>query len=494
LSGWLENIIDTIKKLNNSVEKYKKDTIIQSLPTLTYVNRAKKMLEQNDYAGAEKILLEALELPQKDALVYKYLGAVYERMGQNDLAVENYQISADINPQDKNIWQRLGFCLVTAGKFEQAEKSFENSNKVHGGVSETFTGWGMALMKQKKYSQAREKFTQAVKLNRYNFSAVFMSAVTEIKLEMYDKAEAKLAFLSNVCPNEANTYEYARLKAIKDDYENAIFYARKAVEYNSNMLPAYVLLGQIYSTISDKENSLKAFEKAFEKGLTSPSFYLEWGKALQKFEKYDDALEKLLKAYEADAENLDIQSALGLCYVVKKEFDKAEPLLQKVLMQEPEKEEVKQTLGIIAYEKGETEKAISILQSVDEDAINCYYLARCFEREHNDIRTTDYYEASLRINPKYTTAYIDYVKYLISKEEYADARRKLRKALKNEENNIVLLNLMFYVSYILVKDAVCEYNIKEVLSVAEKIESINPDLFEYPGQKQELMNLLPERD
>ena len=53
---------------------------------------------------------------------------------------------------------------------------------------------------------------------------------------------------------------------------------------------------------------------------------------------------------------------------------------------------------------------------------------------------------------------------------------------------------MFNVSYILVKDKVCEYNIKEVLAIAEKIESINPDLFEYPGQKQELINLLPERD
>ena len=156
-----DSIINIIKNLNNSIEKYKKDTIIQSLPTLTYVNRAKKMLEQNDYEGAEKVLLEALELPQKDPLVYKYLGAVYERTGRNDLAIENYQLSADINPQDKNIWQRLGFCLVTAGKFEQAEKSFENSDRVHSGVSETYAGWGMALMKQKKYSEAREKFTQA---------------------------------------------------------------------------------------------------------------------------------------------------------------------------------------------------------------------------------------------------------------------------------------------------------------------------------------------
>lgn len=494
MSGWVENIINTIKNLNNSVEKYKKDTIIQSLPILTYVNRAKKMLEQNDYEGAEKLLLEALELPQKDALVYKYLGVVYERTGKNDLAVENYQISANINPQDKNIWQRLGFCLITAGKFEHAEKSFENSDRVQAGVSETYAGWGMALMKQKKYTEAREKFTQAVKVNKYNFSAVFLCAVMETKLGMYDKAEAKLSFLSNVSPNEANTYEYARLKAIKDDYSSAIFYAQKSLTYNPNMLPAYILLGQVHSAINDEENSLKSFETAFERNLVSPIFYLEWGKALQKFEKYDEALEKLQKAFELDENNLDIIVSLGFCYVMQKQFKEAEPLLNRVLEQDAQNKKVKQVLGIIAYENGDIDKAVSILKSDDEDAVNCHYLAKCFERQENDIRTVDYYEASLRANPKYTTAYIDYVKYLISKSEFADAQRKLRKALKNDENNIVLLNLMFNVSYILVKNAVCEYNVKEVLAIAEKIESINPDLFEYPEQKQELTNFLTKRD
>lgn len=488
----IKYIIKIIKNLNNSVEKYKKDTIIQSLPTLTYVNRAKKMLEQNNYADAERILLEALELPQKDPLVYKYLGIVYERIGKNELAVENYRISAEIDPQDKNIWQRLGFALITVGKFVQAEKSFENSDKIQSEVSDTYTGWGMALMKQKKYSEAREKFAHAMKINKYNFSVVFLCAVMEINLEMYDKAEAKLLFLSKVCPNEGNSFEYARLKMLKKDYNSAIHYANKAIEYNSNMLPAYILLGQVYSIIFDKENSLKAFETAFQKGLATSNFFFEWGKALENLQEYDEALNKLKQAYELDKENSEIMALLGCCYVMKKDFDNAEPLLQKAIDVDVANKNAKQALGIVAFEKGEIEKAISILGADDENYINCYYLARCFESQNNNMRVVDYYEASLRINPKYTKAYIDYVKYLVSKGEYADAQRKLRKALKNEPDSIALLNLMFYVSYILVKDNICEYNVKETLAIAEKIESSGN--FEYPEQKQELVNLLLERD
>lgn len=73
-------------------------------------------------------------------------------------------------------------------------------------------GWGMALMKLEKFADAREKFVLSVKMNKYNSNALFLAAVMEIKLKMYDEAENKLQFLANVSPNEANSFEYARLK------------------------------------------------------------------------------------------------------------------------------------------------------------------------------------------------------------------------------------------------------------------------------------------
>ena len=490
----LKLIIERIKFISKVIDNYKKDTIVQSLPSLTYVNRAKKCLEQNKYLEAECLLKEALSLPQKDALVYKYLGLVYERTGRLNEAVETYQMSADLNPNDKNIWQRLGFGLVSIKEYERAIKSFDNANRVQAGNSDTFTGWGMALMKLKDYDGAREKFEIASKINKYNFSAIFLCAVMEIKLNMLDKAENKLSFLANVSPNESNTFEYARLRALKDDLDNAIFYAKKSLSYNPKMLPAYIILGQIYTQKLDEENAVKYFQEAENQNLNNPDLYLEWGKSLIKFEKYSDAKQKLLKAYELNAENLEIMANLGLCCISMKEFDEAEPLLSKVLEKEPENKTVKQALGISAYEKGDIEKAFQIFKNDDEDAVNCFYIAKYYEQKNDDIKTRDYYETSLRLNVKYIKAYLNYVNYLISKNDFSEAQRKLRKALKYDEDNIELLNLMFYSSYILVKENNSEYNLKEALSVAEKIENLGEDLFKYPEQKQELTKLLQERE
>ena len=490
MSDWLKNIIDKVKSLNSSVDKFKAETVIQSLPSLTYVNRANVLIEQNKYEEALDILLKALELPQKDALVYKYLGLVYERLGDFEKSVENYQTSADLNPQDRNIWQRLGFALISIGKYENAVKSFENSDKVQSNNSDTFTGWGMALMKQHKYAEAHEKFIEAAKHNKYNFSAVFLCAVMEIKLEMYDKAEMKLTFLANVCPNANNTFEFARLKYLKKDYDSAIHYANKSLDFNSNMLPSYILLGQLYALKFDSENSLKYFQTAEDKNLRNAALYLEWGKVLEKFEKYDEAKSKLLKALELDAENVEINSYLGLCCAARKELDEAKPLLEKALEKEPENKVVKQALGIIAYENDETYKALELLRADDEDAVNSYYLAKCYEKLNNDTKVKDYYENAILFNPKYIAAFTDYSRYLVSRNEFPEAQRKLRKALKADENNAALLNLMFYVSYILVKENLCEYNVKETLSIAEKIENIDRNLFEYPEQKAELTAIL----
>ena len=164
---------------------------------------------------------------------------------------------------------------------------------------------------------------------------------------------------------------------------------------------------------------------------------------------------------------------------------------------EPGNKNVKQALRIISYEKDDIEKSIELLRADDEDSVNSYYLAKCYEKLKNDTKVKDYYENAILHNPKYIAVFTDYAKYLISQNDYAEAQRKLRKAIKADENNLTLLNLMLYVSYILVKENLCEYNVKETLSFAEKIENLNKDLFEYPEQKAELTAILQnssERD
>ena len=53
-----------------------------------------------------------------------------------------------------------------------------------------------------------------------------------------------------------------------------------------------------------------------------------------------------------------------------------------------------------------------------------------------------------------------------------------------------MLNLLFLTLYTLVKKNLCEYNIKEAISVAQKAQDLGN--LQYPEQKQELENILKD--
>ncbi|MDR1167772.1 MAG: tetratricopeptide repeat protein [Heliobacteriaceae bacterium] len=487
MSGRFKKIIKKIKNLNLIVEKYKQETVIQSLPSVAQVNRAKRMINDGRPEEAKEVLLEALELPNKDPLVYKYLGLVYDILHDYPNAAEAYRNSAGLNPQDKIIWQKLGFALIAVGRYADAEKSFENAQKVMPGSTDTFTGWGMALMKADKLQEAAEKFAQASTANKYNFMAIFLAAVTSVKLGEYDKADAKLAFLANVCPNETNAYEYANLKYLRGDLNNAIFYAEKSLEYNPGMLPAYVLLGKLYTHKCDREQALRYFETAYEKDLINTNLYLEWACAFIKFGMYGQAKEKLSAALALEPDNADLKANLALCYALAGNIEDAQNCIKDITANPV----CSVVSGIIAYENAEYEKAVDFLKkTLDDEADNFvshYYLAKSYRKLNNRAKTQEHFDAALDENPEYLQARLDYAEYFISEGDYAEARRKLRKALKSEPDNPELLNLLFFAGYMLVKENSCGYNIKEVLAAAAKIP---PEFFRYSKQKEELEEIL----
>lgn len=63
-------------------------------------------------------------------LLYKYLGKIYETQYKFQEAVEYYDCSAKINPQDKEIWLRLGMSQLNNKMIEEAIISFEKRTKL----------------------------------------------------------------------------------------------------------------------------------------------------------------------------------------------------------------------------------------------------------------------------------------------------------------------------------------------------------------------------
>lgn len=486
----LKEVIEKILHLSASLDKYEKESIVQAMPSLAFVNRAKKCIEENNLQEAEKILEEAKSLPQEDALVYKYLGTIYERTGRIEEAIASYKKSANLNNQDKEIWRLLGFTLVNTGKSEEAEEAFENANKISPMNTDTFAGWGMALMKQKRYAEAHEKFIESVRINKYNFMALLLAAIMEVRTGQYNEAETKLSFLANVSPNETNNYEYANLKYIKEDWDNAIHYAKKALEFNKNMLPAYLLLGKLYVIKGQKENSLSMYEEAYQRELLTQHLFFDWGVTLQIYGEYSLAREKFQKAEEYTGEDSEIKAGVALALAGDDEITEAEEIINKIEDLDDTNYIYTKAKALILLKKGCYKEAIDKFKQLKEqiffDLSLNFYIACAYEQLGDTNNAKEYFEKALVENPSELKVYLKYSEFLINNQDYENAQRKLRRSLKLKEDDLEILNLLFHVSYILVKQNNCEYNVRETLSIGEKIKSIDENGFKYTDEYSEL--------
>ena len=209
---------------------------------------------------------------------------------------------------------------LNAKMIEESITSFEKANKVCPMNTDVYTGWGMALMRLKKYKLARDKFLTAIKINKYNYTAILLSAVMEVRLCDYDSAEMKLAFLTKVAPNESSTYEYANLKLLKENYKEAEMYATKSININPQMLPAYFVLGEVYSIKKDLSKTEKTFRIAMSNDLESSSLHYEWGKAYLRFFDYEKAQEQFELALKMEPEFIEAKAGLALTQAYKNNF------------------------------------------------------------------------------------------------------------------------------------------------------------------------------
>lgn len=486
--GWLNKLFSRIKDLSRSVDSYRQDSIIQSLPTVAYVNQAKKLVEEKDFEAAEVILKKALDISTEDALVYKYLGKISEYRADFENAKNYYETSAHIAPQDKEIWLRLGLMRLNCGFVNESIRAFEKADKVTPFNTDVKTGWGMALMKQNKFALARDKFIEASRISKYNYTAILLSAIMEIRLGDFESAELKLAFLAKVAPNESSTFEYANLKLLKNDYNMAEKFAKKSIEINKQMLPAYFVLAEVYSRQNDVENTEKVFQKALFNDLDCARLHLEWGKAYLRFFDFDKAQSELNKALEMNEDFLEAQMVKSLVDAMNGNFD----LLDSIKERNGGQVYVQEAMGVQYMASGRFEDAVDMfkkaLRTDKRQKYNLLHLARAYQALNNKDKTREYFDKFILECPQYSNGYFEYAKWLISISDYADAQRKLRKAEKFDSNNIELLNLLFFVSYTIVKDSNCDYNIKEAISLAEKIKDSGD--FNYEQEYAELKNIL----
>lgn len=483
---YLKKILEQVREISQHVDDYKKLSPSGAMPSVALVNKAVKLLNQNKRAEAEALLLEAAELYPANEAVFKTLGAFYESSKEFEKAAVYFQKALTLNPIKKDLFMRLGFAQLSARLNEEARKTFERGKNVFKSDADIITGYGMALYRLERFEEARVEFVKAFAIDSHNMNALFLTATIDIMFGDYERAETRLSLLVKVAPGTAHLYEYAKLKKLKADYESAEALAKRAIDTNKNFLPAYLLLAEIYNAKFDVPKALEWIQKAEDNELYSASLYMARANIYMFQEDFASALESYKKVLEYEQDKSTDMKIL-ICEILLGNLEGKETAVEALTfdVEQEENKEIKSVeymlKGVWNYKTGNLiaaeENFRKALQITLKLPAVYYLLAKIYEADGDNYKTEKYFELTIEKTPHHLQAYKDFIEYYLKQENFTQARFKIKKALKLFPENPYFENLLFHTGFRLLNENSSDYNVKELLKLAEKLEKNSTFLY-----------------
>jgi tetratricopeptide (TPR) repeat protein len=201
--------------------------------------------------------------PEKVSIAYTNLGSFYQKAGQYDKAMENYDKAIILDPNDHLAYINRGVIFDAVGQFDKAIESYNKAVIANPDDYRAYYNRGLSYDKVGRIVEAIEDFQRATKLNAMDPRAYNNLGVLYSKLGMYDKSIAALNYAITLEPNNPVTYNNLGLiYTYSSQFNRAIEDFTKAIVVNQNYASAYYNRGDAYLRTGNKELAVSDFQKA----------------------------------------------------------------------------------------------------------------------------------------------------------------------------------------------------------------------------------------
>jgi tetratricopeptide (TPR) repeat protein len=261
--------------------------------------------DSSDYQRARSNVRNLLTTQGKDAHhgaeLHHLLADVEGKLGNPVEAVREYQLAAELNPSELNLFD-WGSELLIHRTDQPAIEVFSKGNRLFPRSVRMLLGLGAAWYAKGSYDQAVQRFCDASDLNPadatpYLFMGRLQSAETIPSERLVEKLER---FVRLQPENALANYYYAlilwKLRKSPEDSGNwapVESLLQKAVRLDPKLGASHLQLGILYSEQKDFRKAILAYQKAIE---TSPQM--------------EEAHYRLAQIYKRSGENLKAQQEL----------------------------------------------------------------------------------------------------------------------------------------------------------------------------------------
>jgi tetratricopeptide (TPR) repeat protein len=298
------------------------------------------------YAEAERLFARSVKADGKFAPAAYSLGLAQEKQGKSQQALSAYQKASAADSKLTQAHFNSAIIHKKNKKYDEALRELSQS----GSGSDVEYQRGEILLKQKKFSEARETFGRVLKQKPQHYEAAFNLALVYHKLGDPAGADQVLAkVIRKDSPADLN-YTYGKLLEESGELAGAKKQYSASVQKDPRYFKGWLNLGRVSAQSRDYVQAEQAYRQALTLDANSYEANLNLANTLYKQKKYEAAIEFFEAARRKDHKR-DVVLPLAASYEGTGQNEKAARVYSEFLKISSKDRTTLERLGYLYYRK-----------------------------------------------------------------------------------------------------------------------------------------------
>jgi tetratricopeptide (TPR) repeat protein len=312
---------------------------------------------------AEMSLKDAIKLNPRFDQATVLLAELMLRKGNPAVAVDLLAPLTKERPQVAPAQYLLATSYLAQQKSDQALAVYRQMTELFPKDPQPSFLAGSILLGQGQQQEARQAFEKSVEISPDYLPAIERLVDLDIAVKQYAPALDRVQKLIEKDGKQAQPWALrGKIYEAQGDFTHAEADLSKAIDLDPKLVPAYLLLAQLYVATNRQQQAIEKLSESVEKNKNAPALMLiaMLQDNLKNFEAARDAYEKLLTL----APNFSLAlNNLAVLYSERLgQLDKAYEFATKAREATPNDAHIADTLGWISFKKGDYGNALRLLQ------------------------------------------------------------------------------------------------------------------------------------
>lgn len=394
---------------------------------------------------------------KKTTVLYVNRGFAYDKLGEFEKALDDYERALEINPEDVMALNNRGAVLIQQKKFDQAIRDFTVALRIHK-VDFLYRGRGLAYRHSGNLDKAIADLTTAINVNPGNSKNYLSRGRTYFQMDQGELAKSDFSKALQFAPNDARTMSDLAATLIgMGENKKGLEICRRAIKLEPGFALAWSNQAVCLRNLNQLEESASSARRATELKPTLASAHFNLAESLDDLGRDEEALESYNNAIEMNPAKLTYRNDRGIHLMDLGQLDKAFADFQFCAEKNPKESLYVANRGQVWTRRGETEKALEdfakAINIAPEDDFAYSRRGRLYLEMKQFDNAVDDLKKVTELDPDWTTGWFDLGRACGAAGLLEEAREVYSEGLKRDPKHFGCLCNRSFVSLQLEKYA-----------------------------------------